>query len=267
MVKFPCFSYWLEVLKQAFKKAWDYFGIWLTIASIVSIFFLIAFLADWFRKWGVDVNWWLLVVPGIVSLYAFFMTLVVAPYQMHKKDQRLLAEWNELYSPKLVLACGLNVPGSRVIVESGYDFDHAFRLVVKNVGFNSIANCQGRLISIVKDGQEIWANDEAPLTFVTLGAYSIHKNIEGNGLNYLEVVGLKEGRVSIAVNTHGRTLGDRTDARLQEHGKFILLIALSGHSTVSIGATLHFNWTGTYEDATLDLIEQHSLIPNLPESI
>jgi len=178
------------------------------------------------------------------------------------KNKKLLAEWEELYKPKLALQCGADILGSMAPCAGGYDFDSTFRVVIRSLGLNPLPNCQGRIIEILRDGQHLWGGEEMPLTFVLSGdQYSTHKQIDPNLPSYLEVIGVKDGKLKVATNKHGRTLGQKTDDAIQQRGSYSIAIAVATFNSVSIQAMLTLIWTGTFETSSLTLIEQHSLSP------
>ena len=216
------------------------------------------------------------IVFGLVYTFHFLISsprhLWLEAQESIKQNGILLAEWNELYQSKLIVACGSDVPGSKFISEDGCDFNKAFRVVIRSCGFNPIVHCQGRLISVTKNSEKIWENDIAILTFVKANSpESICKTIPKDAPQYLEILGVAEdndgmgnitNRLLFGVNAHNRQFSSKLEKEFRDNrGEYIITIGITGHSTISVGATLRFIWTGDYEASTLTLIEQYSLSP------
>jgi len=185
-------------------------------------------------------------------------------------------ECEEIWKPKINLACGSQIPGCKVIEENGVDFNQIFRVEVRSLGFNPVLHCQGTLLRIEKDGKELWSNSPSTLTFARADrSDSTCKTIDLTSPQYLEVVGVikKENGhrnfancVRMAVNTHQRELSPSLHGQLSNPGKYLIEIAVSGHSTVPVKAELCFDWTGEYGTSSLTLIKQHSVSPAQPSA-
>lgn len=192
------------------------------------------------------------------------------------KKNKDLEEWRALFEPKLTVRCGSQIPGSKVVEDNGVDFNQVFRAEVTAFGFNPIQNCQGTLLRVERNGEELWATNPAPLTFSRADKPdSVCKKIDLSGPQYLEVVGIIkrengfrnwENCVRLAINTHQRELSPSFQSKFSQFGDYLIVIAVSGHSTVPIGAELRFVWTGEYDTSSLTLIKQFSMGPTPPSS-
>jgi hypothetical protein len=88
-------SFWGRCCKKAVERSWGHFNFLRGLGAIVSAICVIRFIADWFRQKGVDMNWWLLVIPVVLFALLFFRNLAKAPYEVYKEDMLLVETENK----------------------------------------------------------------------------------------------------------------------------------------------------------------------------
>lgn len=167
--------------------------------------------------------------------------------------------WRELYDPKIVLSCGNDVTGSRLEVAGGYDFDSAFRIKIESKGFAPLVNCRGNLIEVNRGGQVIFSGQEAKLTFAATGHYPPFQQLDVGIPAYLEVFGVKGGKLRAAVNHHDRSLGRAADLELQLSSCYEVKVVIAVFNSIAVEAILNFIWTGDFQTSSLTLISQRPL--------
>jgi hypothetical protein len=206
------------------------------------------------------------VFGGVFLFHLLFLSpkhLYEEVRQEIEKYKISIDHWNEIFSPKLTLDCGPDVSGSKLATAWGNDFDSSFRVVINSKGYNPHF-CRGNLIEISREGCVIFGGQEAKLTFATAGNYPSDQQLAFGIPAYLEIFGIKQGQLRTGTNHHSRSLGKKEDEELQKPGMYLAKIVVAANQSVSVGATLQFLWTGKFEDSSLLLLEQHSLMPPSP---
>ena len=176
------------------------------------------------------------------------------------EHERCQKEWLEFYRPKIRVECGSNVVGSKVLNPGGFDFDSIFRLVVLNAGMDKLNLAQAFILEIRSEGNLIWAGERMSLTFPVAGQYSTSLQLDSIPA-YLEVIGVKDGKLRVASNIHGRGLNiAKANEEIQAPREYLIKVAITASSSQPLEIVLALKWTGQFSDSTLDLVEQKPLL-------
>jgi hypothetical protein len=130
------------------------------------------------------------------------------------------------------------------------------RMKIETDRTHSVANCKGQLISIEKDGFEIWGGHREDLTFDPGEPdNSTHANIRCSVPEHLDVIVISEFN-KIRMGTFGRkwTYPKSPQELFATPGEYHLFVVVSADGMESIPNKIKFNWTGNWSTSDLSLI-------------
>src|ERR1017187_10197330 len=91
----PFFSFWWKVVRRAADKAWGHFNFLLGLVAIGSGVSVIGFFVQLAKKEGVDVNYWLLLIPVVLFGGLFLWRLVTTPFEIYQENQAVIKNQKE----------------------------------------------------------------------------------------------------------------------------------------------------------------------------
>ncbi len=181
-----------------------------------------------------------------------FVTLWIGFYRLANKAR-----------PKLrIIKCALTVPTPIVITDSRGGIFTAtaryFRIHVKAECIGQVKECQAHLTRIERNGEMLWGDDNAPLTFAPGPREGeLTRAISNKLTEFIDVLMVThDGRLCPGTQNRVWKYPPRQFHEIfSEHGEYTLMIVLTGHDTASVEASLKFSWTGSSDNSQLSVIK------------
>jgi hypothetical protein len=85
MQKLSGFRFWLRCSGFAASRAWLHFNFLLAVVAVISGACVVKFIAEYLKQRGIDMNYWLLIIPVLLLGGLFAFHLFRAPYEIYKE--------------------------------------------------------------------------------------------------------------------------------------------------------------------------------------
>jgi len=190
-------------------------------------------------------------ITWLILLFCLFAAMFLAWRDEHRKAKNL----KERLTPRLQVT--VEKKSIANAIWNGNKWMIFLRVIVSSLTERRIQNAKAYLVSIEKDSEVLWDNEEVPLTFAPgEGSDALCKTIEHGGSYPVDVVIVERGEDALFQKKKKRDWPHFDSLRdiFSKNGEYIINVRVSADDCPSILAKVKFHWGGSSFDCGIDVI-------------